>query len=333
MRGLTLILLPGVLLQADQIVMKNGDRYSGRLQNIEHGKVRFAAEYTGTIQVPWDAVEELHSFETFVVELKNGGIESAPAERILAMRGEIEAVRTTVEQDRRLQQLQRANMAIWMGNADVGITLSRGNAEASTLAASINTLRTTRRGKLAIYGASLYSRSEREGEKVTAANLRRGGLRYDANFNQQQFMFFQADLDHNPVQNLNLRSVLGMGFGHHLIATPRNTIDLFAGGTFNREQFTTGEKRVAGEGLISEATSHKVNHVFSLTQKLAVYPNITERGAYRLTFDGSAITSIMRWLSWQITISERYISNPPIGTRPNDLLVTTGFRINFGAKQ
>jgi putative salt-induced outer membrane protein YdiY len=333
MRGLTLILLPGVLLQADQIVMKNGDRYSGRLEKMEDGKVRFAAEYAGTIQVPWDAVEEFHSFDTFVVELKHGGIESAPAERVLALRGELSAVRTVQEQDRRLQQMQRANMAIWMGNADLGMSLSRGNAEASTFSASINTSRTTRRGKLAIYGASLYSRSEREGEKVTAANLRRGGLRYDANFNPKQFMFFQADLDHNPVQNLNLRSVLGTGFGHHLIATPRNTIDLFAGGSFNREQFTSGELRLAGEALISEATAHKLNHAFSLNQKFAIYPNVTEPGAYRMTFDGSAITSIMRWLSWQITVSNRYISNPPVGTRPNDLLVTTGFRVNFGAKQ
>lgn len=321
------------LLFADQLVMKNGDRYSGHLESVEAGKVKFVADYAGAISVPWDAVQTLRSRETFVVRLKSGGIESAPADRVMAMRGQIEAVRSTAEQDRVRQAVERAAMPVWVGHTDLGLSLSRGNAETSTLSASVNTARSTKRDKLAFYGASLYSRAVRAGQRLTAANLRRGGVRYDLNLNRKQFAFVSGDLDHNPVQRLQLRSVAGAGFGQHLVQTKLNTFDLFAGGTLNREEFTTGVERVAAEALVSEASTHKLNHTFSLSQKFAMYPNLTETGQYRMTFDSSAVTSIMRWLSWQVTVSNRYISNPPPGTRPNDLLLTTGFRVNFGAKQ
>ncbi len=254
-----ILILPAALLRADQIIMKNGDHYSGRLETIEGGRVKFVAEYAGTISFPWDAVESFTSMDTFVVKMKNGGVESAPAERILALRGEIDAVRSRAEQDRVKQRIEIAKATVWSGNTDLGVSLSRGNAESTTITGSVNATRATAKTKLGLYGTSIYSRVDTDGQHITAANLRRGGLRYDLNLNPKQFAFVSADADHNPIQNLNLRTVFGTGFGLHVVKTNLNTFDLYAGGTFNREQFTTGEMRRAGEALFSEASTHKLN--------------------------------------------------------------------------
>ncbi len=336
MRLVPLALLCGacaISVRADQLIMKNGDRYSGRLDVMEGGKVKFQAEYAGTITVPFDEVETIRSQDTFVVRTKTGGVESAPPERILAMRGEVESVWSRAEQERARRSVERASEPVWSGSTDIGISLAAGNTDTQTLSGAVNATRVTPSTKLGFYGNSLYSRAVRDGQRLVAANLRRGGFRYDLNFSPKQFTFVSGDLDHNPIQNLTLRSVLGVGFGRHLMQTKRNTLDLFAGGTFNREEFRATDARYAGEGLFSEASTHKINGSFSLSQRFAIYPNLTERGAYRMTLDSSAVTSLMRWLSWQITVSNRYISNPPTGTRPNDLLVTTGFRVSFGAKK
>ena len=323
-----MLMLSASLLLADQIVLKNGDRYSGRLERVEAGKVLFIAEYAGALTLPWDAVQSVRSGETFVVHLKNGGIESAPAERLVALRDQITAVRSRAEQKR----VEIASAAKWSGSGDTGFSLARGNAETSTLTTAVNATRVTQRDKLGLFGASIFSRAVRDGQRLTSANLRRGGLRYDRNLRERSFSFVSADLDHNPVQGLNLRSVLGAGLGQHVRADKQTTIDLFAGGTYNREEFTTGVRRDAAEALLSEASTHKINGTFSLSQKVAVYPNLTDAGSYRMTVDSSAVTSIARWLAWQVTVSNRYLSNPPPGTRPNDLLVTTGFRMNFWSK-
>jgi hypothetical protein len=36
------------------------------------------------------------------------------------------------------------------------------------------------------------------------------------------------------------------------------------------------------------------------------------------------------WLGWQITYSDRYITNPPNGLKGNDQLLSTGLRLSFG---
>jgi len=41
------------------------------------------------------------------------------------------------------------------------------------------------------------------------------------------------------------------------------------------------------------------------------------------------VTRLKRWLSWQLTASDRFISDPVGGRKKNDVLLTTGFRVSF----
>jgi len=38
---------------------------------------------------------------------------------------------------------------------------------------------------------------------------------------------------------------------------------------------------------------------------------------------------VARWLSWQITASDRYLTNPAPGRKTNDLLISSGVRVTF----
>jgi hypothetical protein len=44
----------------------------------------------------------------------------------------------------------------------------------------------------------------------------------------------------------------------------------------------------------------------------------------------AADTKLKKWLSWQITLSDRFHSDPLPGLKKNDLLLTTGVRVTFG---
>jgi hypothetical protein len=39
---------------------------------------------------------------------------------------------------------------------------------------------------------------------------------------------------------------------------------------------------------------------------------------------------LKNWLSWQITFSDRFLSDPLPGLKNNDLLLSTGVRLTFG---
>jgi hypothetical protein len=110
-----------------------------------------------------------------------------------------------------------------------------------------------------------------------------------------------------------------------------NTIfDVFGGGTLNKEFFANGVSRTSGEVQLGDLLKHRINQSLQITQSLVLFPNLSETGEYRINFDLAAVTTLRRWLGWQITLSDRYISNPIARTiRKNDVLLTTGIRITF----
>ncbi|GEM_PF-3116448 len=221
------------LLASDRMVVKNSDCYAGPLK------------------LPWDAAHTVRSGQTFVVHLKNGVVESAAAERIVAIRDRITALRLPTERKR----FELASAAKWSGSGDTGFSLARGKAETSTITAAVHAT-----GVLALFGASIFSRAVSDGQWLTSANLQ-----------ERSFGFVSADLDHNPVQGLNLRSVLGACLGQHVRADKQTTIDLFARRTYKREEFTSRRSARCGR-------------------------NVTERsldaGSHRMAVDSSSVTSV-----------------------------------------
>lgn len=57
---------------------------------------------------------------------------------------------------------------------------------------------------------------------------------------------------------------------------------------------------------------------------------MSDLGEYRFQLDASAATKLKSWLSWQVTLSDRYLSNPLAGLKSNDAILSTGLRLTFG---
>ena len=66
------------------------------------------------------------------------------------------------------------------------------------------------------------------------------------------------------------------------------------------------------------------------TQRVAFYPNLSQTGEYRLQYDTSVAMDLNAWLAWQMSFSDRLLSNAPIGRVKNDTLFSTGLRVSFG---
>jgi hypothetical protein len=48
-----------------------------------------------------------------------------------------------------------------------------------------------------------------------------------------------------------------------------------------------------------------------------------------MNFDIGANTRLLEWLTWNVALSDRYLSNPVRGRNKNDLLYTTGIGVTF----
>jgi hypothetical protein len=158
----------------------------------------------------------------------------------------------------------------------------------------------------------------------------RGGIAYSLDIRPRLFATGGVDLEFDEFQQLDLRFVPAGSFGYHAKKTPNTILDIFGGGALNKEFYSTGLRRSSGEALFGDELTHKLfGGVTTLRQKMVFYPNLSRTGEYRLNFDFSQATTMRKWLAWQLSISNRFISNPLPGRKTNDLIITTGFRITF----
>ena len=80
---------------------------------------------------------------------------------------------------------------------------------------------------------------------------------------------------------------------------------------------------------LGDAFTHKIGKGTVITQNLFFYPDLSQTGQYRGTFNFGTVTKLNKWLGWQNSFADIYVSNPPRGTKKNDLQLATGLNISF----
>lgn len=246
----------------------------------------------------------------------------------------------------------------WNGSVDTGLSLTRGNSSTTTLDIGATAVRVTPRDTLRLYLTSLFAEEgTTRGVTVTTARSLMSGWRYDYNLPKNLFVFGFGELQSDRFQLLDLRSVLGGGLGWHALKTEDTLLDVYGGADFDQELFsdrvqrrvgpvtgpptTTRRRRPeeffsthltrrSGELLLGEDFSHRLAQNVSLTERLMVFPNLTDQGEFRIGFDAALVTKINRWLDWQVSFRDHYLSNPVPGIKKNDVLMTAGIRLTFG---
>jgi putative salt-induced outer membrane protein YdiY/small nuclear ribonucleoprotein (snRNP)-like protein len=334
----------------DQVTLKNGDRLTGTIVKFDQEKLVMKAEYAGDVSLQWNAVVSIVSTQALHVTLKNGrtieGVVTTKDEKfevtcgsgsVEAAKTEVAAVRNNTEQEVYMRSLHPHFFDVWSGLLDTGLSLTSGNSDSTSFALSAKAARVTKQTKISLNATEIYTRSTLAGVSSTTASAIRGGARVDVNLGRRWFVFGLTDFEHDRFQDLDLRSVLGGGFGYHVIKATDRTLDVFGGATFDQEYYSQpfdppdpSTTRKSGEVVAGESLSTKLGGRTTLTEQFSIFPNVTDTGHYRLQFDATVATKLKNWLSWQVTFSDRYVSKPLEGLENNDLLFSTGLRLTFG---
>ena len=333
---------------ADQIVLKNGDRFTGKILKKDSDKIVLETESAGVVTVLWAAVEKIVSEQTLnikladgqlvkgtvtpdndklKVETKDAGTVTIEMAKIDIVRNEAEQLKFQEEQDRLLNP---KFSDLWTGTADVGLSLTTGNSVAHAFTAGIRAARTTNRDRITVYANVIQAGNTTDGVSETTAKAIWAGGRYDYNVNPKLFVFGSADFEYDAPQLLDLRAVFGGGAGYRAIRTKRTQLDLLGGLAYNLEYFSTGEKRNSAEALFGNDLKFQINPRMKLTQRFTISPNLSDLGRFRTQLDVSLLTDINSWLGWHITLADRYNSEPAGTAVENDMLLSTGLRVNFG---
>ena len=327
---------------ADQVSLKNGDRLSGSIVKSDAKTLVLHTDYAGDVSLKWDAVQAIQSSQPLHVELQDGktavGSVTASDDKlhIATTTGTVEAsqaslknMRNDTEQAAYEKSLHPGLLQGWKAGLNVGFALTGGNSQTENLSLAFTGTRQTLTDKLGLYANSVYAANNAPGAvPATSANAAGGGLRYDHNLNPRVFGFVAADFFSDALQTLNLRSVFGSGAGLHAIKSDNTSLDLLGGANYTHESYTSLSRSLAALTL-GEELMHKLTKSTVLNQRLYFFPNLSSAGDYRGTFDFATVTTMSKWLGWQNSFSDVYVTNPPAGKKQNDVIFTTGLNVSF----
>jgi putative salt-induced outer membrane protein YdiY len=361
---LTLVLLSlcALAVRADQVTLKNGDRLSGTIiKTSDDAKtLLIKTELAGDVTISWDAITAIVSSQPLHLTLSDGRVlvgtvstadgkievATKDAGTVDTAHDAVKAIRNDAQQAEVDRLLHPRLRDYWSGMFDLGLSLTEGNSSTSALTIAGKAGRVVPKNKLTLYYTEVYAKDGNQTPAQTTANAIHGGVRDDFNLNPRVYAFGFTDFDKDALQHLDLRNVLGGGLGSHVINSKKTQFDVFAGGSFNQEYFSTytianpapppatlaepSQTRHSAEIVAGESLSTKLGPRTTVSEQLTFFPNLSTLGDYRITLDANAATKLKSWLSWQITFSDRYLSSPPVGLKANDLLLSTGLRLTFG---
>lgn len=339
-------LLAGSVL-ADQIVLKDGDRITGAIVKKDGDKLTVDSKNFGVVTLKWEDVQTITSDTPVTVTLSGDRVVKSPIKteegRIVVgtspspqtvLPADVLFLRNDAEQRTYERLMNPGLLDLWAITGSLNIAGVKGNAEASTLTTPINFVRASNTSRTTAYFNSIRSTATVNGVNAQTAKAIRGGWAYNRNLKPRVFLNGFNDYEYDRFQSLDLRVVLGAGLGFEALRTENARLALLGGAAWNREKFgppapAVSFTRNSAEAYWGDDFAYKLSSRAALTQSFRMFNNLSNGGEYRMNFDIGATTTLMRWLTWNIALSDRYLSNPVPGRKQNDFIYSTGFGFTF----
>jgi putative salt-induced outer membrane protein len=334
-----------VVLNAEQVTLKNGDRLTGTIVSLDDKKLTVKTAYAGDVTIDRDAVAQFTSDQPLVVTRTDKQVVSGPVNaqdsavvvnsttgvQTIPM-ADVAVIRSPVDQAAYEKSLHPGPLEGWAGGGNFGVALARGNSDTTNIALGFNADRKTTTDEWSIFAASLYSTSRVVDVTSTTANSLGGSVRYDRNLNKKLFAFglFAGGYDH--AQDLDVRISPNGGLGYHLIANKATTLDVLGGIGYTYESYDTGLTHNIINANVGEELTHNFTATTSVYERLYFFPYLNDAGNYRGTFDFGVASKFYKMLTWNLVFGDIYNSQPVTGKRNNDIVFTTGLGVTFGAK-
>ena len=346
---------------ADQVTLKNGDRLTGTVVKSDGKTLVLHTDAADDVTIKFDAIQDIKTDADLHVTAKTGKTAVGPvttadgkleiatktAGTVETPKEDVTLIRNDAEQQAYEKSLHPGLLHGWNGGTNVGFSVARGNSETENLALAFNAAHPTLHDKITLYASSVNTTNNLAPPGfTTVASLIQGGFRYDRDINPKLFVYGAADFMANALQFLDLRQVYGGGFGYHAIKSDRTLLDFLGGLNYTHETYSNG-RPIPGTGAfesygktnrfaaltLAEELDQKLGKSTEIIESASFFPNLQQTGEYRFAFNIGSVTKINKWLGWQNQFGDIYVSNPPTGSKNNDVIFTTGLNVSFGQQK
>ena len=318
----------GTIVQADLLVLKNGDRITGDIKRIWDGEVLIEPEYADEFELDLAVVEYIESDEEFEIDLEDGrsivaALAGADADGNQIVKSGDDSISVPVEELFELDEIEAR--FDWSSNVEASATLNRGNTDTTnTMVRADGMIRFNDHRHL---GELAFFREDLAGVRTKEQDL----FKYSYNFLFKEPWFFSADLsfERDAIIELDSRVIISAGIGRDIWDTPRRTLNVRLGAGFQQEEImsNTTDSSVATwtlryrQDFFSEDVG--LFHNQTITTNLTGRTNTSYRTSTGLGYEISDL------LTTNITLNYDYETAPIDVASNEDIALLFGLVLEF----
>jgi hypothetical protein len=328
------IVFPGILLlitfigqaqKTDKVFMKNGDVITGEIKSLKFAKLRFDMTGPGNIDIKWEEVVQIRSEKLFQITLRKGDVLLEKLDSLF-----FEKYHTRLEDLVEIVQIKDRFIKRLEGNVSLGFNYTK-----SSDIVQFN------------FGGSItYRKPKIENtfklNSVITDNSSDSFLAKKQDATLQQYrklnhnMYVQGALGWQQNTQLGLQNRVALaGVGGKIILNDNQRRLLTGGGlSYNLEQSSENIEFLQNLEAVLVIQYKKFRYStpkVSIDAEYLLYPNLTDWGRVRMTFDLSAKYEIFKDFNVGLTFYDNYDNRPPSGAvTKNDLGIDLTVSFEFG---
>ena len=315
---------------ADEIILTNGDRLSGRIHTISNKILTLETNYSEPINIQLEFVQHMSSTEPVEIHLTSGEIIKSRLKPANPGQVSVEVGTGPDAATVNLSDIAALNPPpqkpiTWKGNITIGGNLQRGNSDTMNISVGTSAARRTEKDRFTV--TFLYSRTEDDGEK-TAENTY-GQLKYDYFLNPKWYLYLNMDMLSDKFNDINLRTTIGPGVGYQIWEEENKALSLEAGLSFTSEDRDLGDDDNWLSARLGVNYMYKLFESILFTDQFVIYPDLENSGEYFLRNEASIATDIGNRLALKLSNIWERNSEPEPGLDEDDYTWLLGLQYSF----
>lgn len=310
---------------ADKILMKNGDRFRGTVENVQDGILTFSTKYSENIKIQISQIKRLLTEKPLPIHLQNGEILNGrilPAEtdqmKIAASSGRGQA---TLNWD--AVKAINPPPRTWDGSVSAGGMLITGNTERFTASVAADASRRWDHDRIGFHFLTNYAEDD---EEVSARNTY-GDLKFSHFFSDKFYTYLVLELLSDSFKDLDLRTTVGPGAGYQVWEDAIKSLSFEGGISYFSENRITGADTQFFTARFASDFSYKLTSFLTFTNQMVIFPSVEDLSKYTLRNRAGLNTALGN--GWKLELANIWQrdSQPSPGVKNDDLqwLATLGY--------
>jgi len=228
---------------ADEVVLSNGDRITGKLVELADGKLSIKTEYAGTVKIEWSQVESFSTDGPVYLNIGDNVIRATVSESesgTATLQSDDLLTTESIELSRLKSMNYEKKPAVKVtGRINVGASTTSGNTNTDQLNGDFEIVARSDKNRFALLGE--VNKAKTDGEQTESNWLT--FLGYDHFFSEKWYAYTSASAENDKFKDISLRTTLGAGAGYQFFETDKTNLLMELGLSYVNTDYIDAEDK------------------------------------------------------------------------------------------